>query len=172
MIIISANGIIFSIWCCMSAYLLKHKVEFIESEEENLSLWWGKCRTDFNKLFCIQICTLMFNIILDLILKHFLPFLWFRMFTECDQTFVSRPGGPQNGTFTAPIINNPSNHSRQCLYIFLAGPGQRVEIIFTTFNLRGSPPEYVQIMKQLSFPFFPDPFKHSNNSYSNFYSLH
>lgn len=46
---------------------------------------------------------------------------------ECDQTFVSRPGGSQNGTFTAPIINNISNHSRQCLYIFLAGPGQRVE---------------------------------------------
>lgn len=62
---------------------------------------------------------------------------------ECDQTFVSRPGGSQNGTFTAPIINNISNHSRQCLYIFLAGPGQRVEIVFTIFNLRGSPPEYV-----------------------------
>ncbi|XP_031631169.1 uncharacterized protein LOC116345699 isoform X2 [Contarinia nasturtii] len=60
---------------------------------------------------------------------------------ECDQTFVSRPGGPQNGTFAAPVINNVSNHSRQCLYIFLAGPGQRVEIVFTSFNLRGSPPD-------------------------------
>lgn len=63
--------------------------------------------------------------------------------SECDQTFVSRNGGPQNGTFTAPVMNNLSNHSRQCLYIFLAGPGQRVEITFTTFNLRGTPPEYV-----------------------------
>ncbi|XP_055324620.1 uncharacterized protein LOC129579067 isoform X3 [Sitodiplosis mosellana] len=60
---------------------------------------------------------------------------------ECDQTFVSRPGGSSNGTFAAPVINNVSNHSRQCLYIFLAGPGQRVEIVFTSFNLRGSPPD-------------------------------
>lgn len=68
-------------------------------------------------------------------------FLYISPFSECDQTFVSRPGGPQNGTFTAPTINNLSNHSRQCLYIFLAGPGQRVEVIFTAFNLRGSHPE-------------------------------
>lgn len=60
---------------------------------------------------------------------------------ECDQTFVSRPGGPQNGTFTAPLLFNPMNHSRQCLYIFLAGPGQRVEVLFTNFNLRGTPQE-------------------------------
>lgn len=40
---------------------------------------------------------------------------------ECDQTFVSRAGGPMNGTFTAPNILNPTNSSRQCLYIFLAG---------------------------------------------------
>lgn len=63
--------------------------------------------------------------------------------SECDQTFVSRAGGPPNGTFTAPSLLNPANHSRQCLYIFLAGPGQRVDVIFTAFNLRGSPPEYV-----------------------------
>lgn len=54
---------------------------------------------------------------------------------------MSRIGGPQNGTFTAPLLQNPTNHSRQCLYIFLAGPGQRVEVQFTSFNLRGSPPE-------------------------------
>ncbi|XP_055847931.1 uncharacterized protein LOC129913342 isoform X3 [Episyrphus balteatus] len=60
---------------------------------------------------------------------------------KCDQTFVSRVGGPQNGTFSAPLVHNPRNHSRQCLYIFLAGPGQRVEVVFTTFNLRGSPPD-------------------------------
>lgn len=78
---------------------------------------------------------------------------------ECDQTFVSRPGGSQNGTFTAPIINNISNHSRQCLYIFLAGPGQRVEIVFTIFNLRGSPPEYVSFY----WLFFPLRSKCKNN---------
>lgn len=67
--------------------------------------------------------------------------LFYLIFLECDQTFVSRIGGPQNGTFTAPLLQNPTNHSRQCLYIFLAGPGQRVEVQFTSFNLRGSPPE-------------------------------
>lgn len=67
----------------------------------------------------------------------------FIYFPECDQTFVSRPGGPQNGTFSAPVLQNPTNHSRQCLYIFLAGPGQRVEVLFTSFNLRGTPPEWV-----------------------------
>lgn len=64
-----------------------------------------------------------------------------QLLLECDQTFVSRAGGPTNGTFSAPLLHNPTNHSRQCLYIFLAGPGQRVEIVFTSFNLRGSPPE-------------------------------
>ncbi|EDV91452.1 GH13954 [Drosophila grimshawi] len=62
---------------------------------------------------------------------------------ECDQTFVSRIGGPQNGSFTAPLLHNHRNHSRQCLYTFLAGPGQRVEVVFKSFNLRGSPPDCV-----------------------------
>ncbi|XP_055639322.1 cubilin isoform X3 [Toxorhynchites rutilus septentrionalis] len=62
---------------------------------------------------------------------------------KCDQTFVSRSGGPSNGTFNAPLLTNPTNHSRQCLYIFLAGPGQRVDVSFTSFSLRGSPPECV-----------------------------
>ncbi|XP_039445529.1 cubilin isoform X4 [Culex pipiens pallens] len=60
---------------------------------------------------------------------------------KCDQTFVSRSGGPANGTFSAPLLTNAANHSRQCLYIFLAGPGQRVDVTFTSFNLRGSPPD-------------------------------
>ncbi|KAH8381283.1 hypothetical protein KR093_001737 [Drosophila rubida] len=62
-------------------------------------------------------------------------------YAECDQTFVSRIGGPQNGSFTAPLLHNHRNHSRQCLYTFLAGPGQRVEVVFKSFNLRGSPPD-------------------------------
>nr|XP_036225338.1 cubilin isoform X2 [Bactrocera oleae]XP_036225344.1 cubilin isoform X2 [Bactrocera oleae] len=65
----------------------------------------------------------------------------FSLINQCDQTFVSRIGGPQNGTFTAPLLHNHKNHSRQCLYTFLAGPGQRVEVLFTAFNLRGSPPD-------------------------------
>ncbi|GLH08018.1 Cubilin homolog [Gryllus bimaculatus] len=62
---------------------------------------------------------------------------------KCDRTFVSRVGGPQNGTFTAPSFLNPEGHSRQCIYTFLAGPHQRVELIFTSFNLRGTPPECI-----------------------------
>ncbi|XP_046671731.1 dorsal-ventral patterning tolloid-like protein 1 [Homalodisca vitripennis] len=64
-----------------------------------------------------------------------------RVTSECDRTFLSRPGGPQNGTFSAPTLVNPSGHSRQCVYTFLAGPHQRVEIVFTSFNLRGTPPD-------------------------------
>ncbi|XP_077288055.1 tolloid-like protein 1 [Arctopsyche grandis] len=58
--------------------------------------------------------------------------------SECDQTFVSS-GEEEGGTFSAPELVNPNNHSRQCLYTFLAAPGQRVELVFTVFNLRGKP---------------------------------
>lgn len=64
-----------------------------------------------------------------------------RCVTECDRTFVSQSGGPQNGTFSSPTLDNPSGHSRQCVYTFVAGPHQRVQITFDTFNLRGTPPE-------------------------------
>ncbi|XP_053605685.1 cubilin isoform X2 [Plodia interpunctella] len=60
--------------------------------------------------------------------------------SECDRTFVSR-GGASNGTFHAPELVNPGNHSRQCLYTFLAAPGQRVLVEFRTFDLRGKPPD-------------------------------
>lgn len=46
-----------------------------------------------------------------------------------------------NGTFTAPVFINPDNHARQCIYVFQAQPRQRVEVSFTLFNLRGTPPE-------------------------------
>jgi hypothetical protein len=62
---------------------------------------------------------------------------------ECDRTIVSRPGVPQNGTFTAPTFINSAGHSRQCIYTFVAGQRQRVELVFTSFNLRGTPPEWV-----------------------------
>ncbi|CAH1099817.1 unnamed protein product [Psylliodes chrysocephalus] len=61
--------------------------------------------------------------------------------SECDQTFVSRPGGPMNGTFHSPEFENPRSHSRNCVYTFLAGPGQRVQVSFISFNLRGRPPD-------------------------------
>ncbi|XP_063987836.1 cubilin-like isoform X3 [Diachasmimorpha longicaudata] len=60
---------------------------------------------------------------------------------RCDQTFVSIPGGSQNGTFHAPALINPEGESQQCVYTFLAAPHQRVEVVFTSFGLRGTPPE-------------------------------
>ncbi|KAJ8719182.1 hypothetical protein PYW07_016738 [Mythimna separata] len=59
---------------------------------------------------------------------------------KCDRTFVSR-GGASNGSFHAPELLNPNNHTRQCLYTFLAAPGQRVQVEFRTFDLRGKPPD-------------------------------
>ncbi|BES92181.1 CUB domain [Nesidiocoris tenuis] len=75
---------------------------------------------------------------------------------KCDRTFVSRGGGPQNGTFAAPVITNPGGHSRQCVYTFLAAPNQRAELIFTNFDLRGTPPEcsheYLDIYSEVQTP--------------------
>ncbi|GBP77687.1 Dorsal-ventral patterning tolloid-like protein 1 [Eumeta japonica] len=72
---------------------------------------------------------------------------------KCDRTFVSR-GEVLNGTFSAPELHNPGNHSRQCLYTFLAMPGQRVLVEFRTFDLRGKPPEcmheYLDIYSELA----------------------
>ncbi|CAH2085253.1 unnamed protein product [Euphydryas editha] len=72
---------------------------------------------------------------------------------KCDRTFVSR-GGANNGTFHAPELFNPNNQSRQCLYTFLAAPGQRVLVEFRTFDLRGKPPEcmheYMDIYSEMA----------------------
>ncbi|XP_046831022.1 bone morphogenetic protein 1 isoform X2 [Vespa crabro] len=72
---------------------------------------------------------------------------------KCDQKFISTPDGPQNGTFYAPTLINLEGESRQCVYTFLAGPRQRVELIFTTFGLRGTPPacshEYMDIYSEI-----------------------
>ncbi|XP_043287239.1 tolloid-like protein 1 isoform X2 [Venturia canescens] len=71
----------------------------------------------------------------------FLLLLCPRTTTECDQKFVSIADGPQNGTFEAPSLINPDGESQQCVYTFFAGPEQRVELVFTSFGLRGSPPD-------------------------------
>ncbi|XP_066904535.1 cubilin isoform X2 [Halyomorpha halys] len=75
---------------------------------------------------------------------------------ECDRTFVSRAGGPQNGTFESPTFLNPDGDSRQCVYIFLAGPSQRAEVVFTAFQLRGTPPEcnheYLDVYSEVQQP--------------------
>ncbi|KAL0275107.1 UNVERIFIED_CONTAM: hypothetical protein PYX00_003068 [Menopon gallinae] len=92
------------------------------------------------------------------------------MLSECDQTFVSRPGGPQNGTFSAPNLHNPSGHSHQCIYVFVAGPRQRVEIVFTSFNLRGTPPECVhEYMDVYSEVQRPDPAELVNSPFGGRY---
>ncbi|KRT80064.1 CUB domain-containing protein, partial [Oryctes borbonicus] len=86
------------------------------------------------------------------------------------QTFVSRPGGPQNGSFYAPEFVNPWSHSRQCIYTFLAVPGQRVEVVFTSFALRGTPPdcihEYMDVYSEVS---QPDPSELINSPFGGRY---
>ncbi|XP_063244265.1 cubilin [Bacillus rossius redtenbacheri] len=76
--------------------------------------------------------------------------------SECDLEIVSRPGGPQNGTFSAPQFANPAGHSRQCVYTFVGERRQRVEVVFTAFNLRGTPPEcvheYIDVYSEVQQP--------------------
>lgn len=49
--------------------------------------------------------------------------------------------GSRNGTFTSPFFENQEGHVRQCLFTFVAAPGERVHLTFSVFNLRGTPPE-------------------------------
>jgi hypothetical protein len=55
--------------------------------------------------------------------------------------FVHSQGGKDNGTFASPAIMNPDEHAQQCVYTFVARPGYRVEVIFKSLDLRGTPPE-------------------------------
>ncbi|XP_012271298.1 cubilin isoform X3 [Orussus abietinus] len=72
---------------------------------------------------------------------------------KCDQKFVSSPDGLQNGTFQAPTLINPDREPRQCVYTFLAQPHERVELVFTNFGLRGTPPdcfhEYMDVYTEI-----------------------
>ncbi|KAK2715937.1 cubilin-like [Artemia franciscana] len=65
--------------------------------------------------------------------------------TGCDRTFVSTSEGAKNGTFSSPVLMNPpvNNHSYiiQCLFTFVAAPGERVHLSFDRFSLRGALPE-------------------------------
>lgn len=65
--------------------------------------------------------------------------------TECDRVFVSNSDGPKNGSFTSPVIENKEHHSRQCIYTFIASENERVQVTFSSFNLKGVHPEYVTI---------------------------
>jgi hypothetical protein len=65
----------------------------------------------------------------------------FSVVSECDRTFVSTNEGSRNGTFASPLLENQEGHVRQCLFTFVAAPGERVHLTFNMFNLRGTPPE-------------------------------
>lgn len=60
---------------------------------------------------------------------------------DCDRTFVSAGEGSRNGTFSSPTFENRMGHVRQCLYTFVAAPGERVHLTFHVLALRGMPPE-------------------------------
>ncbi|XP_076352181.1 cubilin-like isoform X2 [Tachypleus tridentatus] len=60
---------------------------------------------------------------------------------KCDRLFVSNTEDTKNGTFESPVVSNLMNHSRQCIYVFIAAEDERVKITFNKFNLRGAPPE-------------------------------
>ncbi|RWS25897.1 CUB domain-containing protein 2-like protein, partial [Leptotrombidium deliense] len=74
--------------------------------------------------------------------------------SDCHRIFTSSAGGPKNGTFRSPIVENPFNFSKLCNYEFHATDNERVMIMFTGFNLRGSPPdcsrEYLDIYAELT----------------------
>ncbi|XP_028968828.1 cubilin-like [Galendromus occidentalis] len=98
-----------------------------------------------------------------------------RPLEQCDRMFISTPEGARNGTFSAPHMDiaprksgspnrresstgGAGNRSpvRQCLYTFIAQPGERVDVTFTTFRVRGTPPEcnheYLDIYSEVQDP--------------------
>lgn len=48
---------------------------------------------------------------------------------------------PTNGTFESPTMTAEEGHLYQCIFMFVAKPNERVEVKFTQFNVRGTPPE-------------------------------
>lgn len=68
--------------------------------------------------------------------------LLFSLVPECDRLFMwNGTHGVQNGTFESPTMVSEEGHLYQCIFMFLADPVQRVEVVFTQFNVRGTPPE-------------------------------
>ncbi|CAG0879051.1 unnamed protein product [Cyprideis torosa] len=87
-----------------------------------------------------------------------LPIIQAPVFVDgvCDRVF-SYDAIPNNGTFTAPTLENPNEEGLQCVYMFIAGPGQRVKIRFRNIDLRGIPPEcseheYIDLYTQIEDP--------------------
>lgn len=77
--------------------------------------------------------------------------------SECDRMYISNPDGPKNGTFSAPLFKKiQEDHSRQCVYTFIAAENERVRIQFTEFDLRGQLPEcnyeYIDLYMEVEDP--------------------
>ncbi|KAF2360157.1 Low-density lipoprotein (LDL) receptor class A repeat [Trinorchestia longiramus] len=73
---------------------------------------------------------------------------------RCDRMYDGTQ--QKEGIFRAPDIYNPELVSRQCLYTFVAGDGERVRLQFNRFDLRGTPPEcsheYLDIFTEATDP--------------------
>ncbi|XP_042885956.1 cubilin-like isoform X1 [Penaeus japonicus] len=59
----------------------------------------------------------------------------------CDRRIVSSENLPKEGDVEAPELLNPEKHGLQCTYTFVAAPGERVQLYFRKFYLRGTPPD-------------------------------
>ncbi|XP_069946487.1 cubilin isoform X4 [Cherax quadricarinatus] len=75
---------------------------------------------------------------------------------KCDRKVVSSENGQGEGEFEAPELINPEGHGRQCIFTFVAGPGEKVQLHFSRFALRGTPPEcnheYLDIYTEIKDP--------------------
>lgn len=61
---------------------------------------------------------------------------------ECDRLFMwNGTTGSPNGTFESPTMISEEGHLYQCIFMFLPEQMQRVELVFTQFSVRGTPPE-------------------------------
>ncbi|XP_037780104.1 uncharacterized protein LOC119576470 [Penaeus monodon] len=75
---------------------------------------------------------------------------------KCDRRIVSSENLPKEGEVEAPELMNPEKHGRQCTYTFVAAPGERVQLQFRKFYLRGTPPEcnheYLDVYTEIKNP--------------------
>lgn len=83
---------------------------------------------------CIELCKKVLSY-----MTHNKVFKYY--FSECDRVFVSTPGRPKNGTFESPKLIAEEDRSVQCIFTFVPRPGERVQVAFTHFRVRGIPPE-------------------------------
>ncbi len=69
---------------------------------------------------------------------------------DCDIVVRSdEHGTARNGTFHSPGWPKNYGHNLRCVYKFIAKPTERVKIRFSSFNVKGHTPRYVQISKNI-----------------------